>query len=269
MNLDVFYIVISIIFVVLLLAALVLWAIDSRMDYKRKKIVAQKIENGRGLRVESEDLILKVKDGSVEILDDVPAYEAAAEKEEVPEEEAAPIVVPMQEELSVSNAASRIGEITENSIVFERAEIGKQTFTEKYEALSEESKTRYDEVVAYILSHSDCKKSVSSTAATFKCKTDKIARVVIKRGVVVLNFMLTNTELNRFVKEEGIKKIKISPVVVRLESDMDVVLAKQTIDITIENLHEEQLYRKEKNKERRRELRRQKNGRSLEDKTNN
>ena len=83
-------------------------------------------------------------------------------------------------------------------------------------------------------------------------------RAVIKRGTVVLNFMLSNTDLNRFVREEGIKKIKIAPVVVRLESDIDLVLAKQTVDITLENIHEEQQYRKERKRELRRLSRKQK-----------
>ena len=78
-------------------------------------------------------------------------------------------------------------------------------------------------------------------------------RAVIKRGVVVLNFMLANTDLNRFVREEGIKKIKINPVIIRLDSDIDVVLAKQTADITIENLREDQDYRKQRRKEMRRQ----------------
>lgn len=75
---------------------------------------------------------------------------------------------------------------------------------------------------------------------------------------VVLNFMLVNTDLNRFVREEGIKKIKIAPVVVRLESDIDLVLAKQTVDITLENILEEQQYRKERKRELRRQSRQQK-----------
>ena len=67
-NMDLFYIVISCIFVFLLVAGVVLMVIDSRMDYKRKKAVAQKIESGRGMRLEGDDLILKVTDGKVEIL---------------------------------------------------------------------------------------------------------------------------------------------------------------------------------------------------------
>ena len=75
--------------------------------------------------------------------------------------------------------------------------------------------------------------------------------------MVVLNFLLINTDLGRFVREEGIKAIKINPVVIKLESDSDLLLAKQTADITIENIREEQQYRKERNKELRRRRYRQ------------
>ena len=75
---------------------------------------------------------------------------------------------------------------------------------------------------------------------------------MIKRGVPVLNFMLTNTELNRFVREAGVKGIKISPVVVRLENEDDLKLAKQTADITVGNLEQEREYRKQRAREQRR-----------------
>ena len=265
---DTFFIVISCVFVVLLIAALVLWFIDSRMAYKRKKVVAQKIESGRGLRDESEDLYLKVSNGTVEICDELPAPAEAAPAAAAAEEEEAPPVVPMADELAADEASaasiaekeeqleelvSRYGEITDNSVVFESNKGQKLTFKDKYAALDPESRAYYDDVVSYILSHPDCRKSEASGAVTFKCKTDKIMRAVIKRGVVVLNFMLANTDLNRFVREEGIKKIKINPVIIRLDSDIDVVLAKQTADITIENLREDQDYRKQRRKEMRRQ----------------
>ncbi len=270
MDMELFYIVITIIFVALLIAALVLWIIDARMDYKRKKIIAQKIQSGSGMRLESDDLLLKVKNGVVEICEDVPVPAAPMAESSAPAGASAP-VVPMTEETAAADAAgvaakeeqleelvNRYGEITDNSVVFESNKNQKTTFVEKYAALDAQSRNRYDEIVAYILAHPDCRKSEASNAVTFKCKTDKIMRAVIKRGTVVLNFMLSNTDLNRFVREEGIKKIKIAPVVVRLESDIDLVLAKQTIDITLENIHEEQQYRKERKRELRRLSRKQK-----------
>ena len=257
LQMEVFYIVISCIFVALLIAALVLWVIESRMIAKRKKLVEQKIESGRGMRLESEDLYLNVKNGTVEICEKPVQEQAPAAEEE-------PIVQPMRDEISAAYASaeakeeqldelvSRYGEITDKSVVFESDKNEKKTFIEKYAELDSERRGYYDDIVAYILAHPDCRKNETSSAVTFKCKTDKVMRAVIKRGSAVLNFMLFNNDLNRFVREEGIKKIKISPVVIRLESSADLLLAKQTVDITLENIHEEQQYRKERKREMRR-----------------
>ena len=44
MDWVLFFIVIISVLVFLLLAALVLWVLDSRMEYKRKKTISQKVE---------------------------------------------------------------------------------------------------------------------------------------------------------------------------------------------------------------------------------
>ena len=272
MNMDVFYVVISIIFVVLLLASIILWSIESWMNDQRKKIIASKIAGGRGMRLESaEALYLKVDGGMVEICEELPVAQpeaapapAAAEPAPVQPMAAEPAAEGEVRELAAEDASlaakeerldelvSRYGEITDDSVVFQAETKVRKTFIEKYAELTPEARSWYDEVSAYILGHASCKKVESSDAVTYKCKSDKVMRAVIKRGVVVLNFMLANTDLNRFVREEGIKKIKITPVSVRLETPFDVVLAKQTADITLESIYEEQRYRKDRRNELRR-----------------
>ena len=270
-GMEIFYIVISCVFIVLLVTAISMWVADSRMEAKRREAIANRMKSGKGLRVESDDLILKVQDGVVEICDSMPqAAPAAAEKAAPEAETEGAVLQPMEEMAAADDAATaekkdelqelvdRYGELTDKSIVFESNKQEKETFIDKYAALTAEARTRYDSIVAYILANPECKKVEASNAVTFKCKTDKIVRVMIKRGVVVLNFLLANTDLNRFVREEGIKAIKINPVVIKLETDSDLVLAKQTADITIENIREEQQYRKERNRELRRQRYRQK-----------
>ncbi len=269
-GMEIFYIVISCVFIVLLVTAISMWVADSRMEAKRREAIANRMKSGKGLRVESDDLILKVQDGVVEICDSMPQAAPAAAEKAAPEAETEGAVLQPMEEMAADDAATaekkdelqelvdRYGELTDKSIVFESNKQEKETFIDKYAALTAEARTRYDSIVAYILANPDCKKVEASNAVTFKCKTDKIVRVMIKRGVVVLNFLLANTDLNRFVREEGIKAIKINPVVIKLETDSDLVLAKQTADITIENIREEQQYRKERNRELRRQRYRQK-----------
>ena len=266
-GMELFYLIISCVFIVLLAAAIVMWVIDGQMEAKRRAAISDRIKSGKGLRLENDDLILKVQDGKIIICDSMP--QVAEAKAAVAEEDTS-VLQPMKDEMAAAagddayksekldelqELVDRYGELTDKSIVFE---------SNKYAELSSEARTRYDSIVAYILANPDCKKVEASNAVTFKCKTDKIVRVMIKRGVVILNFLLANTDLNRFVREEGIKTIKINPVVIKLETDSDLVLAKQTADITIENIREEQQYRKERNRELRRQRYRQKEDQTAE-----
>ena len=275
-GMELFYLIISCVFIVLLAAAIVMWVIDGQMEAKRRAAISDRIKSGKGLRLENDDLILKVQDGKIIICDSMP--QVAEAKAAVAEEDTS-VLQPMKDEMAAAagddayksekldelqELVDRYGELTDKSIVFESNKQEKATFIDKYAALSSEARMRYDSIVAYILANPDCKKVEASNAVTFKCKTDKIVRVMIKRGVVILNFLLANTDLNRFVREEGIKTIKINPVVIKLETDSDLVLAKQTADITIENIREEQQYRKERNRELRRQRYRQKEDQTAE-----
>lgn len=262
MNMDLFYIIISLIFVCELVAAIALWIIDSRMDYKRKSAVVRKMESGRGMRVEGDDLYLKVSEGKIEICDELPSAPAPAPAEQAlsadPDEGPLPVEriddsAESQKIEELESLLNKYGEISENSVIIEVKPQDKQTFADKYEALAPEAKKLYDDFMSYVLAKPDCKKLEASSAVTVKYRTDKVVRAVIKRGVVVLNFMLTNTELNRFVREAGVKSIKISPVVVKLSGEDDLQLARQTADITVDNLVKEREYRKERNRELRRQ----------------
>lgn len=245
---DVFYIVISCVFVVLLLGAIVLWAIESRLKEGKKKAVSEKINAGKGMRIEeSDDVYLKVKDGKIEIVQDLPVAtvaETAAEPQQQPVVEQMPA-----DQETIDDFVNKYGEITEDSVMFQATGKESKTFADKYDNLPEGTRNMYSQLSMYILAHDKAKVSRSSTAETFKIATDKVMRASIRRGVVVLNFMLFNSDLNRFVKEEGIKNIKINPVVVRLETSADLELAKQTVDITVAQIKEEQAYRKQRKKE--------------------
>ena len=252
---EVFYIVIACVFILLLLAAIVMWIIDAKMQSRAAALLQEK----KTVSLEKDCVYLKVQDGVVSVCEEQPAVQAAAPAEESAAlEETAASAAETSEDLQ--ELVDKYGEITDNSVVFEANKQQKDSFIDKYAALDTEARNRYDSIVAYILANTDCRKVEASNAVTFKCRTDKVMRAVIKRGTVVLNFLLVNTDLGRFVREEGIKGIKINPVVIRLDTDSDLLLAKQTADITIENIREEQQYRKDRNKELRRMRYRQQEG---------
>lgn len=235
--LDTFFLVIVPILAVLLILSIVLMITFNR----KKKSLLEEIEAKKqqvNTIVAEGDLFLKISDGKVEIVD-APAATVAMPVQQ--EEEPAPA-----EELSEN---TELVAIDEDSVVFQATGKESKTFADKYETLTEEARKMYDELAQYILATPKSKVSRSSSAETFKVGTDKVLRAVIRREVVVLNFMLANSSLNRFVKEEGIKNIKINPVVIRLETAEDLALAKQTVDLTVENIKQEQQYRKLRKKE--------------------
>lgn len=235
--LDTFFLVIVPVLAVLLILSIVLMVTFNR----KKKSLLEEIEAKKqqvNTIVAEGDLFLKISDGKVEIVDAPVATVAMPVQQE---EQPAPA-----EELSEN---TELVAIDEDSVVFQATGKESKTFADKYETLTEEARKMYDELSQYILATPKSKVSRSSSAETFKVGTDKVLRAVIRREVVVLNFMLANSSLNRFVKEEGIKNIKINPVVIRLETAEDLSLAKQTVDLTVENIKQEQLYRKLRKKE--------------------
>lgn len=235
--LDTFFLVIVPVLVVLLILSIVLMVTFNR----KKKSLLEEIEAKKqqvNTIVAEGDLFLKISDGKVEIVDAPVATVAMPVQQE---EEPAPAEEPSENTELVA--------IDEDSVVFQATGKESKTFADKYETLTEEARKMYDELAQYILATPKSKVSRSSSAETFKVGTDKVLRAVIRREVVVLNFMLANSSLNRFVKEEGIKNIKINPVVIRLETAEDLSLAKQTVDLTVENIKQEQQYRKLRKKE--------------------
>lgn len=167
---------------------------------------------------------------------------AAAERQEEPAEEAA---------YSVQTAAE-----TEGQTVFAKSE--RLTYGEKYEKLDETDKKLIDEFSAFVSGLADCSSTVQTSALAFKYKKGQIAKAVIRRDTVVLNFAIANPELGRMVRDGKIKDVKVKPVEIRLTGEEDLELAKQTAEITVKFLREEEEYRNEKRKEARREAMRRK-----------
>ena len=246
---DVFYIVMVVIAALLVVGALVLWVVD---EYSKSKAGREDAEK-RAQRIvvirQEEDVYLRVSHGALEVIDK-PAPVSAPAPAPVPVPEPEPVPEPVAEEVAATEAVPSV-ELTEDSVVFQASQ--RLSFIEKYAQLTPEDRARFDELAAYVLAKPGCKRLESNDAITFKCKSDKVMRATIRRDTVTVSFMLANTELDRFVRRAGIKKIKIAPVAIRLESDDDLLLAKQTADLTMDHILEAQQYRKE----RRNELRRQ------------
>lgn len=134
----------------------------------------------------------------------------------------------------------------------------KLTFAAKYERLPEADRRLLDEFAAYVTEKPDCDKILQTSALNFKFKKGQIAKAIIRRDAVVLNFAIVNPDLNRMVREEKMKGVIVKPVEIRLTTPADLELAKQTADLTVDYLAEEEEYRIEKRREARRDAARAK-----------
>ena len=258
---DTFYIVMIVIVIMLIVAAVVLWGVEERANSQNRKSRQEKIVQRTVVINQEEDAYLRVTDGVLEVIESpAPQPEPAPVAAPAPEPEPEPVV----EEVAVAEAAPGI-ELNEDSVVFQASQ--RLSFIEKYAQLTPEDRARFDELAAYVLAKPGCKRLESNDAITFKCKSDKVMRATIRRDTVTVSFMLANTELDRFLRQEGIKKVKIAPVAIRLESDDDLKLAKQTADLTMEHILEEQQYRKERRNELRRQSRMSKEAEKQEPET--
>ena len=258
---DTFYIVMIVIVIALVVAAVVLWGVEERANSQYRKSRQEKIVQRTVVINQEEDVYLRVSGGVLEVIESpAPQPEPAPVAAPAPEPEPEPVV----EEVAVAEAAPGI-ELNEDSVVFQASQ--RLSFIEKYAQLTPEDRARFDELAAYVLAKPGCKRLESNDAITFKCKSDKVMRATIRRDTVTVSFMLANTELDRFLRQEGIKKVKIAPVAIRLESDDDLKLAKQTADLTMEHILEEQQYRKERRNELRRQSRMSKEAEKQEPET--
>ena len=263
MNIEVGLTVIVCFIAVLVVCLAVLRAAESRIAAERARLRAPR-ESERGRELVCDEVYIRIKDGKAGVFYALPEAEKEPVSAPQPEE---PVIVEAYDELAVSSEAEEDpekreqieklaerfgGQITENSRIIEVAPPESSAFAERFAALDLPERMRCNEFTAYLLSKPDMKMLPSKTGITFKYKTERILRIVIRRKIPIVLFQLANTDLKRFVKEEEVKTIKISTVDIRLASEEELAVAKQTADIAVENAEEDLAYRRERSRELRR-----------------
>ena len=79
-------------------------------------------------------------------------------------------------------------------------------------------------------------------------------RILIKRGFVVCEYLLTDDGFKRYVVGNRVK-VKIAPTVLKIADKNSLQAAKDSIDISKKIIDDEKAYKKERAKARRREKR--------------
>lgn len=222
MNMDLIYMIFAVIFGVLVIAMIILGSMHISLARKRGKYRRSLPAPPAPMEINSEDLTIRIKDAQVD------AYDTPQEEPEpeVQAEEVDGVLLPRIEKLS---------------------------FREKYERLEPEKQRLLDLFSDYAASKEECEKILQSNALCFRFRKGQVAKAVIRRESVYLNFSILNPDLGRMVREEKVGGLKMKPVEIRLETEDDLGVAKQTADLTIEYLMQEEEYKLEKRKEARRE----------------
>lgn len=132
-----------------------------------------------------------------------------------------------------------------------------ETLEEKYLSLPAEYKLYYDEIVKHAAIQEGAKHAKTARYEEFKIGNTRLVRLCIKKGIVVCEFILYNSDFRRLHKELKVN-VKQAPTVVKVTDAEIVQMAKDSIDIAVRAIAEEKAYKKELANERRRQQRAEK-----------
>ena len=154
-------------------------------------------------------------------------------------------VVVQEEELPIAPT-----ETDGNEIMFSAGDMQK-TLDEKFQELAETQQRYYVEIVQHAMCKPNAKQFKNQRYEEYKIGKTRLVRLQIKRGVVVCEFILLNTDFYNFIRSNKVR-VKQSPTILRVENDEAVVIAKNSIDIAEKAALAEIEYKKQMRKEKRR-----------------
>ena len=256
MNYETILAIITGFIAVLVILLVSLGAAEKRIESAREKLRSSQVRKGG--KIVCEEAYFRIKGGRAAMMSAPGAEEAEKSEEKNPVEmeayDIAAAALADEEDPEHTRAVERLAEkygdkLTENSRIIEVSPPDEGSFADKFAAMGDEEKSRYNEFTAYVLAKPNVSMVQNKHNVVFKYRTDRIFRIVIRRSVPVVLFKLANTELRRFIKEEDVKNIKVRTVDVRLASDEELAAAKQTADIAAADSEADYVYRKERRKE--------------------
>lgn len=203
--------------------------------------------------VEMEQKLLNAPETEEVAEEEQPVEETTEEQpEEKVEEEVTPETV-VEENIEAEQtveAESTEPEVVEQGVVFSNGP--RKTFAEQLEALSDEIKGYYNEILEYAMSKPDAKCSNAKYHTTVKIFAMKLLDAKFAKEVLVCNFMAGSSELKNYSKKEKVVKIKEKPVIIEIDSAESVTVAKNMIDIVYKNIEDAKEERVEEKKAKRR-----------------
>ena len=128
------------------------------------------------------------------------------------------------------------------------------THSEKYADLDRESKSRYNEVVAYVCAIDGVKRKQNDKCEEFRYCSKRVVCMTIKKGVVCCEYSLVNDQFDKYISDNKLS-VKQAATIIKLLSAKETEAAKNAVDISVETIRR---YREEKHQRdlaRRREAR--------------
>ncbi len=186
------------------------------------------------------------------VAEEAPKPEPAPAPEEPVAEEPAPApVVEAVAEPVAEEAPETDAESDENLVTIRTG--ARETHEEKYSALPAEDKARYDRIAAYAAAIPDVKDKKKDSSEEFKVGNRRIVKMTIRRGVIMCELVLENSEFRTTVADaDNSIAVKQAPTVIRVDSDASADLVIRSIDIIAADVEaEKQRKRDERNAKRR------------------
>lgn len=125
-----------------------------------------------------------------------------------------------------------------------------QTLDEKYMDLDAANKKRYDEIIKYAAAVEGSRRFKNLRYEEYKIGALRIVRLLIKRGIIVCEFMMQNTNFKSYMAENKVSA-KQSATVIKVTDDDTVQVIKDTIDIVVKAIAEEREFKKQLAREKR------------------
>ena len=112
------------------------------------------------------------------------------------------------------------------------------TIEDKYLELNSEEKNYYDEIIQHATKVEGARRFKNARYEEYKVGKNRLVRLLIKRGIVVCEFILPNSDFKNYVNENKLK-IKAAPTVLKVVSAETVKIAKDSIDIAVKAIEAE------------------------------
>lgn len=112
----------------------------------------------------------------------------------------------------------------------------RRTFAEQLEELKYETRSAYEEILAYAQAQEGTKTKAAKYQVTVSVGRMKLVQFKFVRGALVSSFMAGSSELKNYSAAEKAVKIKEKPVLIEVGEGDSVDVAKNMVDIVYKNI---------------------------------